>query len=309
MPSGRLRAFIRGMVARAEGQIVAGRFRLTALLGEGGMGEVWAATHTITRRRAALKFVKGADASPERRGRLLREARAAAGVDHPNVIEVVDVFELDDGTPVMVMELLSGESLAARLARTGTLDVPEAADVLLQVVSAVGAAHAAGVVHRDLGAGNVFLAEDAGATRVKVLDFGVAKLVGEPGGGGVVTSTGAVLGTPPYMAPEQAFGEKDVDHRADVWAIGVMGYELFAGCKPVEGDNLAQIVKRLATEGITPLRAVAPGVPDDLAALVDRMLAKDRDKRPPLQAVAGVLARYASVRVPGFGPPAPVAAR
>ena len=134
------------MVARGEGQIIAGRFRLDALLGEGGMGAVWAATHTITRRRAALKLVKGADASPERRGRLLREARAAAGVVHPNVIEVLDVFELDDGTPVMVMELLEGESLGARLLRTGTLEVPEAAGVLVQVVSAVGAAHAAGVV-------------------------------------------------------------------------------------------------------------------------------------------------------------------
>ena len=289
----------------ACGEVIAGRYRLDRLLGEGGMGAVWEATHTITRKRTALKFVKGsAEAKPELRRRFMREARAAALVEHPNVITVRDVFELEDATPVMVMDLLEGETLARRLTRERTLSIADAADILLPVVSAVGAAHAMGIVHRDLKPENIFLVRDADPTAtVKVLDFGIAKLTAPDAETGGATTTGAMLGTPYYMAPEQCFGES-VDHRADVWAIGVILYEVLSGGRPVEGDNPGQIFKRLMSDAIPPLSSVAPDVPDDLAALVGRMLAKDRADRPAdLREVEEVLARHARLEVPGFGPP------
>ncbi len=296
-------------VRLAEGTLVAGRYRLDRLLGQGGMGAVWAATHTITRRHVALKFLKGpAQARPELRRRFLREARAACLVEHPNVVVIHDVFEEDDETPVMVMDLLEGETLGARLAREGALSLEEAALLLLPVVSAVGTAHARGIVHRDLKPDNIFLvAKEAEKNRVKVLDFGIAKLLApddRTGTADVATDTGVVLGTPCYMAPEQSFGEKDIDHRADVWALGAILYELLSGRRPLDGDNLGQVLKQLVNKGIEPLASLAPELPDDITALVERMLARNRDDRPAdLREVAEVLGKHTEVKVPSFGAP------
>jgi serine/threonine-protein kinase len=248
------------------GRIVAGRYRLDRLLGQGGMGEVWAATHQVTRRSVAMKFVRGTGhARPELRRRFMREARAASAVQHPNVVEVFDVFELDAETPVMVMELLSGETLGRRLAREGQLDLDQALALLVPAVSAVGAAHALGVVHRDLKPENLFLSRASGSTEfetvVKVLDFGIAKLSSEMAGETGVTETGTTLGTPCYMAPEQAMAERELDHRVDVWAFGVILYETLSGARPIEGDTVGQVVKHLMTTGITPLERVVPGLP------------------------------------------------
>src|SRR6185295_14086214 len=187
----------------APGTVVAGRYRLDRVLGQGGMGVVWAATHTITRRGVAMKFLKGpAHARPEMRQRFLREARAASAVKHPSVVEVHDVFELDDETPVMVMDLLSGETLAQRIETLGKLSLDELATILLPVVSAVGTAHARGIVHRDLKPENIFLSvNDEGKTEIKVLDFGIAKLSNADSDVLVqsqLTGTGSMLGTPFY---------------------------------------------------------------------------------------------------------------
>jgi hypothetical protein len=163
-----------GLPPLSAGVVVAARYRLDHRLGEGGMGEVWAATHAITRRRVAMKFLKGsASLRPEMRQRFLREARAASMVRHPNVVEVLDVFEVGGGVPVMVMDLLSGETLGARLARDKVLAVDEVAGLLLPVVEAVEAAHAMGIVHRDLKPDNIFLTKGEGSV-IKVLDFGIA---------------------------------------------------------------------------------------------------------------------------------------
>jgi eukaryotic-like serine/threonine-protein kinase len=296
----------------ASGAVIARRYRLEHQLGEGGMGAVWAATHLLTRRKLAMKFIRGpVHLKPELRRRFLREARAASAVNHANVVQIHDVFELDDDTPVMVMDLLEGETLARRLARDRQLSVEETARLLLPVVSAVGTAHTRGIVHRDLKPENVFLERtEDGEQIVKVLDFGIAKLTfgaADPDEG-LVTGTGTALGTPCYMAPEQCFGEKDVDHRADTWAIGVMLYELLAGCRPIEGDAVGQIVKSMMTSSITPLEVLAPGIPSDLAALVKSMLARERDKRPDdLREVHEVLARHCTVKVRAFGAPASLA--
>ncbi len=290
--------------------LIAGRYRLSQRLGQGGMGDVWSAIHVVTRRQVALKFLRGQLAGrPEMRQRLLREARAATAVEHPNVVEVLDVFELEDGLPVMVMALLEGETLTALLARSAPLPLDAALEVLLPVVSAVGTAHARGVVHRDLKPENVFLARDGARTVVKVLDFGIAKLMSEDGSseGATLTGAGATLGTPCYMAPEQGFGEHEIDHRADIWSLGAMFYESLTGGRPVEGDSLGQVLKRFLVQGITPIEALAPDLPSDVSRLVMRMLSRERETRPEdLREVIEVLRRHTRVVVPSFGAPAAV---
>ncbi|HVM69748.1 MAG TPA: serine/threonine-protein kinase [Gaiellaceae bacterium] len=270
---------------------VAKRFRLERQLGAGGMGTVWAATHLVTHKAVALKFLHKKNDDAEARRRILREARAACAVQHPNVVAVHDVVEDDDGTPILVMDLLRGESLADRLARERTLAPAEAIGIIQPVLSALVAAHGVGIVHRDLKPDNVFLVagsaeEDAAgspAPRVRILDFGVAKLSGKDAAtkeSHRLTETGAMIGTPHYMAPEQAFGESGIDARADLWAVGAVLYECLAGVPPTEGQNLGQILKVLASDRIRPLALRAPAVPAALADVVDRLLAIDRDARP-----------------------------
>ena len=297
--------------ALSEGSIIAGRYRLEQPLGEGGMGTVWAAVHTVTRRSVAMKFLK--DSMRHRkdlRERFLREAAAASALKHPNVVEIIDVFDFAEGCPVMVMELLRGETLGAKLLRDERLSLEETAAVLLPVVSAVGTAHALGIVHRDLKPDNLFLIEGGG---VKVLDFGIAKLAAERylqgGPSAMLTESGSMLGTPCYMAPEQASGEHPVDHRADVWSFGVILYECLSGMRPIEGENLPQVVARLMSAGIMPLERIAPELPGEVTALVKQMLTREVARRTPsLVEVGRTLGRFTSVKVPEFAPPSGVAA-
>jgi CheY-like chemotaxis protein len=288
------------------GVVLAERYRLRGMLGKGGMSEVWEAEQLRTGRDVAVKLLHAAlNALPGMRRRLLREARAAGHVGHPNVVDVLDAFELADGTPVLVMALLRGRTLGDMLARAGALPLAEVADLLLPVVSAVGTAHARGVIHRDLKPDNVFLCEENGRTSIKVVDFGIAKLMSsdenEPG---TLTATGAVVGTAGYMSPEQGLGERDIDQRADVWSIGVMAYELLAGVRPVPGDTVGQMLRRLFTESITPIRDRVPDLPAALADLIDRMLARERDGRPnDLRPFYVELARHARVSALAFGAP------
>jgi eukaryotic-like serine/threonine-protein kinase len=304
LPAAEAPSFTRASIA--EGVVLAERYRMGQPLGEGGMGEVWEAIQLRTGRAVAVKLLKsGLNARAEMRRRLLREARAASAVEHPNVVDVFDVFELGDGTPVLVMALLRGRTLARRLAEVGSLPVAEMADLLLPVVSAVGTAHAHGVIHRDLKPDNIFIADEGERTVVKVLDFGVAKLVStEEQATGALTATGALVGTPGYMSPEQLGGERDVDHRADIWSIGAIVYEALTGVRALNADNIGQMLKLLYTGGIPPVSQRAPGLPRQLAHLVDRMLARERDERPhDLREVYAELCRHASTAAPAFGPP------
>lgn len=261
----------------AAGDVVGGKYRVDRILGEGGMGQVWAARHAVTGKHVALKILKSE--REEDRARLLREARAACAVRHAGVAQVHDITTLDDGSPMLVMDLLEGESLRARLLRDGSLSFEDTCAILSDVLAAVHAAHAIGIVHRDLKPDNVFLCKDGS---VKVLDFGIAKLVtaeADPDNAGL-TMSGAMLGTPYYMAPEQAFAEKDIDARADLWAIGVMIYECLTGERPTQAANLGQILKIITTRSFRPLGERAPNVPRELAAIVDRCLSLDRADRP-----------------------------
>ncbi len=289
-----------------EGLVVAGRYRLEQKLGEGGMGEVWAARDLEEPGplRVALKFLKG-EVGPTELRRFRREARAAMAVKHPNVVRIHGVLDWQ-GLPVMVMDLLDGESLGDRLARAGeVLPLEELAALLLPIISAVGTAHAMGIVHRDLKPDNVFLQRnDDGTATPKVLDFGIAKLSaqeGEAASTGALTRTGAMLGTPYYMAPEQAFGERDVDSRADVWAIGVILYHALTGKRPVDGENLGQLMKVLMSGDIPRIDEVAPGLPVDVRELVGKMLTTDRARRcQSLTDAYVVLSRYTTSTAPSF---------
>ena len=247
------------------------------------MGIVWEALHLVTGKSVALKFLKLSGQDDGRAvQRFLREARAACAVRHPSVVDIHDVLEVDDGTPVMVMELLTGETLAQLIARQRPMPLPELAGIMVHVCSALSCAHALGIVHRDLKPENIFLAQSPAGRQVKVLDFGIAKLTvaeGDPAHSGVSTETGAILGTPYYMAPEQIFGEKDIDHRADVWALGIILYEALAGVRPTQAPNLGQVYKIIMTGGIVPIREHAPDLPAPVIDLVTRMLSRDRAGR------------------------------
>ncbi|APR76144.1 Serine/threonine protein kinase [Minicystis rosea] len=261
------------------GDVIAQRYRLDRHLGSGGMGAVWAATHTVTGRPIALKLIRAREDDPSARRRVLREARAAGAVQHPSVVAIHDVVETADGAPVLVMELLEGESLRARLDRDRTLSVAETRALARTVLGALDVAHRAGIVHRDLKPDNLFLLPSG---EVKILDFGIAKLLagGErPDAASKLTATGALVGTPFYMAPEQAFGEA-VDGRADLWSLGVVLYECLAGDVPTRGDNLGQVLRRLTIGDLAPLSTRAPHVPAALSRAVDALLSIDVEKRP-----------------------------
>ncbi len=278
----------------APGQVIQGRYRLERPLGEGGMGLVWSAKHEITQKRVALKILKVAGTDVRRR--FLREARLASALRHPNVVDVHDVLELESGEPFMVMDLLEGEPLADRLERETALTLDETSRIALPVLSAVSAAHAMGIVHRDLKPENIFLSRPTASTpaeTVQVLDFGIAKLTMVDGALSHttgLTQTGSVLGTPTYMAPEQVFGEKSIDHRADVWALGVILYECLAGACPIEGENVGQIFKSISQHSFAPIEKRVTSLPKSVARMIDRMLSQDPRARPSIREVAEVLA-------------------
>jgi eukaryotic-like serine/threonine-protein kinase len=267
----------------APGDRIASRYVLERKLGEGGMGAVWSAVHAHTGRRHALKFLREASLDPAVRRRVLREARAASAVDHPNVVAVDDVIEAPDGSPVLVMDLLEGESLGERLARVSRLPVREAVRIVSEALLALEVAHEVGIVHRDLKPDNVFLARTPSGEAVKILDFGVAKLTATDGPAratNLLTESGAMMGTPCYMAPEQAFAEGEIDARADLWSIGAVLYECLSGTRPADGATLGQVLKVLATGAIVPLEQRVTGLPPELVGLVSRLLSTDREKRP-----------------------------
>jgi len=289
-------------LALRPGALIAGRYRLERLLGEGGMAIVWEATHTVTNRAVAMKFLRESLRTKEElRVRFHREAQAASSLHHPNVVEIVDVFDFEEGAPVMVMELLHGETLGHKLERDEKLSLEETAALIVPVISAVGAAHALGIVHRDLKPDNVFLAQGPAGPFVKVLDFGIAKVA--TGGKAMHTEAGSMLGTPCYMSPEQASGNGVVDHRADIWSLGVILYECLSGTRPIEGDDLVQVVTRLVSAAIMPLERLAPELPHEVSAIVMQMLTREPGRRPvDLTEVSKLFASYTRTKAPPFGP-------
>ncbi len=288
----------------SSGQIIANRFRIDRLIGRGGMGEVYAAKNVGTGRDVALKIILGS-AKPDQTRRFLREAKAATAIQHPNVIEVFDVFEAENHMPIMVMELLRGEPFSALRKRKGAMPLHEVARLLLPVADALRAAHEKGIVHRDLKPDNIFLSEPPGGGCVpKVLDFGIAKVIdptaisSETQGGN--TSTGSILGTPHYMSYEQAMSEKDVDHRADIWAMGVILFESLTGRRPLEFENLGEMYTAFLQGTVPSIQAAVPDLPADVAAVIDRCLQKRKETRlDTFGPLIDVLERYTDPTVAG----------
>jgi serine/threonine-protein kinase len=280
------------------------RYRLDALVGQGGMGAVYRATRVDDGAVVAIKTLHPQIAKKlEWQKRFLREARAAMAASHPNVVRIYEVFEHDD-TPVLAMELLDGEPLEALLERDPRVPLDRLARIFIRVTSAVGTAHAMGIIHRDLKPDNIFLGRGNEA-QVKVLDFGIAKLTATQGAAAetaALTKTGALMGTPFYMSPEQAFGEKKIDQRADIWSLGVILYQCISGVLPTRGNSFAEVFRHVVAGNFTPLATLAPDVPADVADLVGRMLSRDPAGRPwDLREVHAVLERYAEASAPAFG--------
>ena len=262
------------------GHVYQQRYRVDALLGRGGFGSVYRAVQlNMGNRPVALKVLrKDLSSSLEQIGRFQREAQAASLLQHPNTIKVFDFGQTDDGDLFMVVELLDGEPLSRLIARERFLPAERAVRVACQVLRSLAEAHDRGIVHRDIKPDNIFIQNVRGEQDlVKVLDFGVAKLA-TTSEGGTLTRSGAVLGSPAYMAPEQALG-KVVDHRVDLYATGVMLYEMLSGRLPFDGTQVMQLLAAHVVSPVPPLAALAP-VSEALAAVVHRCLEKDPDRRP-----------------------------
>src|SRR6185437_13006905 len=244
----------------AANVIVAERFRLTRQLGQGGMGSVWLATHLALDIPCAVKFIEGEIASlPEAQARFEREAKAAAQLRSPNVVQILD-HGVWQGTPYIAMELLDGEDLGKRLGRIGRMAPNDCLRVIGQVCRALTKAHAAGIVHRDLKPDNIFLVPDDDREIAKVLDFGIAKAKGQ-GIDGSNTKTGAMLGTPYYMSPEQAQGIKAVDHRSDLWSLAVIVFQALTGKLPFESEALGDLLVKIIVHPIPVPSQVGPVPP------------------------------------------------
>ena len=263
-----------------QGDFLAGKYLLEECLGVGGFGEVYRATNVSLDRKVAIKLLSREMTNNEDDVlRFLREARAAAAVRHPNVVDVLDVAREEDGAPFIVQELLDGEDLEQYVTTRGRLTVDEALEIMIPVADAVAAAHARDVVHRDLKPANIFLSRDGTRITPKVLDFGACMY--RTLGGTVKNERSLLIGTPHYMAPEQIKRGQEVDARVDVWAMGVILWELLTGETPFEADGPDQVMKLVRTRDIPSLKSVAKRVPDELDRMVASCLSRDRNGRLP----------------------------
>jgi hypothetical protein len=261
-----------------EGLVIGGRFQLGRRLGEGGMGTVYAAVHLQLGQMVALKFLRD-DRDKAAVERFLREARAAARLKNVHITRVFDVGRLDTGTPFIVMEYLEGETLHALIARRAPVVPEDAALYALQICEALADAHAHGIVHRDLKPANLMLARGAEGPIVKVLDFGVSKVLADLAGESGLTTTGTVVGSPSYAAPEQVLDSRNVDARADVWGVGVTLYALLSHELPFVGETRMQTYMSVLNATPVHLHERCPEVPAAFADAIMRCLAKDRGGR------------------------------
>lgn len=267
-----------------SGEVLAGRYRLTSQIGSGGMGTVYAAEHTDVGRKVAIKILRAeASSRPSLVERFRREARAAGTIDHENVLECIDSGVTDDGLLFYVMEHLKGEDLLSVLRRERILPWPRARAIVLQLCRALAAAHARGIAHRDLKPSNIFLVRRGDNPEfLKLLDFGIAKLLTEERDVEALTKYGEVVGTTPYMAPEMAAGEP-IDHRIDVYATGIVLVQLLTGHLPYHGKNPRHVLAAILKGDPPRLHDLNPSVAASpaLDALVARALHRDRDRRFP----------------------------
>jgi serine/threonine protein kinase len=278
--------------------VLAGKYRVDRVLGSGGMGMVVAAKHVELHELVAVKFLRAGISNADVVARFEREARAAAKIKGDHVARVTDLGRLENGSPYMVMEYLEGEDLGARLEKRGPLPIDQAIDFVAQACEAIAEAHGLGIVHRDLKPSNLFVVPcPDGSERIKVLDFGIAK-ISEPIAPGLdvgMTGTLAVMGSPYYMSPEQLKSSRNVDGRTDVWALGVILYELLTGKMPFDGEELPDLYMKITRGAPPPIDRAE--VPQDLQNVVMRCLEKARDERyQNLTELTSALAKFGSSR-------------
>jgi serine/threonine protein kinase len=267
------------------GRTIDGKYRVQGVLGRGGMGTVFEAEHLVLSRQVAVKVLHPSQA--RKKNAVLRfhqEARAAGAIGHPNICEVYDLGTLGDGRPYLVMEKLAGETLADRIALEGGLAFGEVIDALIQVLSALVVAHHKGIVHRDIKPENVFLTRRVGCPPlVKLLDFGVSKMISRPveeqTGDVDLTRIGMVMGTPHYMAPEQARGDRDLDGRVDLYACGVIFYEALTGRRPFAAPNHDALLVQILTATPRPASTLRPALPPAFDEVIARAMARSREER------------------------------
>ena len=245
------------------GDILAGKYRVDRVLGEGGMGVVVAATHIQLDERVALKFMlPAALEAPGATERFLREARAAVKLKSEHVAKVLDVGTLENGSPYIVMEYLDGTDVAGMLARAGKRPAAEACDYLIQVCDALSEAHGLGIVHRDLKPANLFVTRRSNSDPlVKVLDFGISKVTTLSDSASALTKSSVMLGSPLYMSPEQMKSSRDVDTRTDIWSLGVILYESLSGRVPFDGDTIGALMAKVLVESPPPMEDVSGRTP------------------------------------------------
>jgi len=301
------------MVVIGPGQpgLIAGKYQIERLIGKGGMAEVFAAVNVRTGKRVALKRINPAlAATDEARARFKREALAAGRINHPNVVTVFDVVE-HQGATCLVMELLEGETLSQLLLRTKVLSPEVAITVLIPALRGVAAAHAHGVVHRDLKPDNIFLCRvgDNQRGEAKVLDFGVSKLATDGIEDVSITATGGLVGTPIYMAPEQVRGGKEIDQRTDLYTLGCVLYQMLTGRPPYQGEVYSALMVAIATTDPPRLRSLRPEIPVELERIVHRAMARDVEQRfPDVSSFIAALESFLRAENPLSGPvpvPAP----
>jgi len=283
-----------------EGQRI-GNYRVVRKIGQGGMGSVWEAKHEQLHRKAAIKLLRRElSADPQLEVRFFNEAKAASRVDHPSIVKIDEFGHLPDGTAYIIMEFLSGDPLSVRLRNLGgKLQLPDILRISRQIASALAATHLKGIVHRDLKPDNVMLVPDsevAGGERVKILDFGIAKVISDysgPGAEEFKTNTGLVLGTATYMAPEQCKGAGEVTEKADVYSLAIVMYRMCCGKVPFRAEGPGEVMAMHIFSQPKPLREVEPRVPEPLAALIHRMMSKEQHERPTMAQVAAELEKMA----------------
>jgi serine/threonine-protein kinase len=264
--------------------ILAGKYRLEEVIGTGGMGTIYRGTHVVLQRPVAVKILHLAGGGADLAERFLREAQVAAAIRHPNVVDIIDFGTTPDGRPFMVMEYLDGESLWDRMLRKAPLTTLEQVEVMGQVLLGLDAVHRAGILHRDLKPANLFLSpHDDGTLYARLLDFGISYSVDPESKlrrGRFGTDDRMIIGTPQYLSPEQAEGRPDLDGRADVWAIGVILYELLTGgLLPYDDENPGAVLFKVMSGGHIPLSQYRPDIPE-IVEVVEAALAHDRERRP-----------------------------
>ena len=264
------------------GSTLSGRYLVTKKVGQGGMGAVYEATHTLIGKRVAVKVLLEKYAQREAIvARLKKEAQLASSIGNEHIIDITDIGNTDDGRTFVVMEYLEGESLAECLARERELPEQRILRIASQAASALGAAHAKGIVHRDIKPENLFLLKRKEQDFVKVVDFGISKSLRSSEEEEVqrLTQTGMVLGTPLYMSPEQARGDEDLDHRVDIYALGVIMYEAVTSRVPFAGANYLSVISQVLNDEPKPLRELRPDLSEEFDAIVAKAMAKDRTQR------------------------------